>query len=161
MAELSKNFMLLLFGTIIILAGAVIVVCLACGIIPVPSDHPIQLWMAGAAALGLLTGFTTGASADLGSGKEYVKFVGTGILVPIFGAVGTLLERTQKVTENSTYSGAQLVEKITTTLTPLAEGSLTPLTALGSFFVAFALFALLGIVGGVLLRIGGFEVRKS
>jgi hypothetical protein len=142
------------------LAGAVIVVSLAAGILSVFPDQPGRLWMAGAAALGLLSGFSTGVSTEAGSGKEFVKFLGTGILVPILGGVGILLERTQEVTENSTYSGTQLVERTTTTVTSATEGSLPALAVLGSFFVAFALLALLGIVGGVLLRkSGAIEVR--
>ena len=40
-------------------------------------------------------------------------------------------------------------------MTSLSDGSLHPLAVLGSFFVVFGLFAILGIIGGVLLRDGG------
>lgn len=42
-------------------------------------------WLAGAASLGLISGFTTGASAQTGAAAELLKFISGGILVPLVG----------------------------------------------------------------------------
>ena len=117
------------------------------------NEPPLRLWLAGAAALGLLTGFTTGLSSHAGSGVEFVKFLGAGVLVPLVGGVSALIARPQQVTEKSVYTGTQLSEKITTTVT-LSDAAIHPLAVLGSFFLAFALVAIVGIIGGVLAREG-------
>ena len=143
-------------GIGLLVVGAAIVFYLAGWTVRVAVDEPPgPLWIAGAAALGLLSGFATGLSKDPGSGKGFVTFVGTGILVPILGGVGALLERTQQMTERSAYSGTQLVVKTTKTVTLPSDGLPHPLAVLGSFFVAFALLAVLGLIAGVLLRKGG------
>jgi hypothetical protein len=150
----------LIGGIIVIVVGAASVVLLAAGTLLSVGHAPWELWTAGAAALGLLTGFATGLSQDAGSGKSFVTFVGAGILVPLLGGVGALFERTQAVTEKSTYAGTQIVEKTTTTMTSLSEGSYHPLAVMGSFFTVFAILAIVGIIGGILLRDGGdLELR--
>jgi len=72
--------------------GVAIVVSLAGWAGPFSADQtPERLWMAGAVALGLVSGFTTGLSKQPGSGTEFVKFLGAGILVPILGGLAALL----------------------------------------------------------------------
>ena len=138
-------------GFLAIVAGVVaIAFALFCG----AGELPLRVWLAGAGALGLVTGFTTGLSENPGSGMEFVKFLGAGILVPLVGGVSALLARSQRVTENSTYADAQVVEKVTETVTS-SDAMLHPLTVLGSFFVMFALVAILAIIGGLLLRKAG------
>ena len=142
------------FGALLGIAGIVMIGLLTRWSLSISQPHsPERLWLAGAAALGLLTGFATGLSGESGSGKQFVAFVGTGILVPILGGVGAVLVRSERVTEKSTYAGNQLVEKTTETIP--AEGSLDPMAVVGSFFVLFALFGALGLIGGALLKKAG------
>jgi len=148
-----------LIGTLVMVAGVVIILCLAGGKVSVAGDRG-PMWIAGAAALGLVSGLTTGLSTHAGSGQAFVTFVGAGILVPILGGVAALLSNTQVVTEKSTSSGP-LTEKTTETSTLRSDGFLDPLAVVGSFFVVFALLAILGLFGGVLLREAGFEVKLS
>jgi hypothetical protein len=103
-----------------------------------PDDISLRVWMSGAGALGLLSGFTTGFSSRAGSGSEFLKFLGAGILVPLIGGSAALIARAQDV-------DAQLESA------PSAD----PLIVLGSFFLVFGLVAILGILSGVLLRRGG------
>jgi hypothetical protein len=146
-------------GALFTLAGVILILCLPGGTVSV-SGAPGPMWIAGAAALGLVSGLITGLSKQPGSGQAFVTFVGAGILVPILGGVATLLVNTQVVTEKSKYSDTLLIEKSTETVTPHSDGFLHPLAVLGSFFIAFALLAVLGVVGGVLLRdSGALEVK--
>jgi hypothetical protein len=101
-----------------------------------------------------MCGFATGITTEAGSGRQFVQFVGSGILIPILGSVGAILNKTQEVTEKSTYADTQLIQK-TTTATSYSESSLHPLAVMGSFFVAFALLALLKVVAGALIRKSG------
>ena len=110
--------------------------------------------MGGAAAIGLLTGFATGASKKAGSTGEFVTMVGTGILVPILAGLSEFLGKTQKTTEYSTYLESHLVEKTTTIVNQPSSGSISTMAALGSFFLAFSLLAVIGLIGGSLLRKG-------
>ena len=140
-------------GAIVTLAGILAVVLLATGTIAVfPDSFPGRLWVAGAAALGLLSGFSTGISQEGGAAKELAKFVGAGLLVPLLGGVGALLGSTEEVTEQSTYSGTQLVQKTTRTVKAFPDGSLQPIAVSGSFFLTFGLLAPVGVVGGALLK---------
>lgn len=144
-------------GVVILILAVATVVILTGWVMPVGgAGVPMRLWIAGAGALGLVSGLTSGLSKQPGSGTEFVKFIGAGILVPILGGVAALLAKTQEVAEKSTYSGTQLVEKTTRTVTFLSDGSMHPLAVPGAFFVAFALLAVLGIIAGALLRKSGF-----
>jgi hypothetical protein len=145
-------------GIVLTVIGIIAVFLLAKGGIMLPTD-PAHLWAAGAAALGLVTGFTTGNSEKEGSGQEFVKFIGTGILVPLVGGVATLLVNKQVVTEKSDYSGTLLTLKTTTTETPASDGFLHPIAVLGSFFAVFAVTAVVGLFAGMLLRLGGVSVK--
>ena len=143
------------FAALSMAVGVGVIVAIWCTAL----DVPLRAWLAGAAALGLLTGFTTGLSSHAGSGIEFVKFLGAGILVPLVGGASALIARPQQVTEKSTYSGTQLVEKVTTTVTS-SDAAIHPLTILGSFFLVFAAIAILGILGGVLARSAGLPEIK-
>ena len=145
-------------GIVLTLIGILTVFALADGWVTLPNE-PSRLWVAGAAALGLVTGFTTGNSQKEGSGQEFVKFVGTGILVPLVGGVATLLVNKQVVTEKSDYSGTLLTLKTTTTETPTSDGFLHPIAVLGSFFAVFAVTAVVGLFAGMVLRLGGVSVK--
>ena len=115
----------------------------------------VWFWAAGAGALGLVSGFITGLSTAEGSGKAFITFLGTGLLVPILGGVGAFLGQTESVTETSTYLNDHLIKKTTDTVTSFSDGDLLhPLAVLGLFFLAFTALAIVGIVGGVLLRKG-------
>ena len=116
------------------------------------SELPARLWVVGAAALGLLTGLVTGLTKEAGSGKQFVAFIGTGLVVPLLGGVGALLARSQEVVERTRYAGTQIVQRSTLTSTIVSENSIHPLAVLGSFFVAFSFAAIIGVVAGALLR---------
>ena len=142
-----------IFGIIFMGLGVLLIGALAAwGIPDCPDQHLIRLWMAGAGALGLVSGFTTGLSTDAAGKTEFMKFLVAGVSVPLLGGVAALMGKTQEVTENSTYSSTQLVEKTTKTVTSLSDGSLHPLAVVGSFFLMFGVVAILGIVSGMLLR---------
>jgi hypothetical protein len=114
--------------------------------------QPGRFWIAGAAAIGLLAGLTTGLSKQTGSGVELLKFLGAGLLVPLLGGVVALLEKSETVTEKTTYTGTLVSEKSTSTVTAFPEGIEHPLGTVGSFFAAFAIAACLGLVAGACLR---------
>jgi ribose/xylose/arabinose/galactoside ABC-type transport system permease subunit len=140
-------------GIVVILLGALAVIFIPNWFLDDLTQSPVWLWMAGAGALGMVSGLTTGLSTEKGSGQAFVTFLGTGLLVPILGGVAAFLGQTEKVTEESTYANDQLVKKITETVTSFSDGPLLhPLAVLGSFFLAFGVLAILGIIGGALLR---------
>ena len=122
-------------GIVFLLLGVVVIIS-----VPWwgPDDISLRVWMSGAGALGLLSGFTTGFSSRAGTGGEFLKFLGAGILVPLIGGAASLIARAQDV-------DAQLESA------PSAD----PLIVLGSFFLVFGLVAIAGILSGVLFRRGG------
>ena len=141
------------FGIAITVAGVVVVLALVFWAIWGTQGQAIgRLWIAGAAGIGFLSGFTTGVSNDTGSGKEFVKFIGTGVLIPILGSGGTLLIGIKEYTEKNVYLQDKLTEQTTRTVTTFSDGLLHPIAVLGSFFVGFALLAVVGIIAGALLR---------
>lgn len=151
-----------LVGGIVITLLGLLVVFLAYKLLPGFPDRPSAwFWITGAAALGLVSGLTTGLSENPGSGTSFMTFLGAGLLVPIIGGVAALLEQTVEVTEKSTYLSDQLVEKTTMTVTSFSDGSVHPLAVLGSFFLVFGVVAVLGIVGGALLRESGLTVKNE
>jgi len=125
-----------------IVGGAVALLIGALAVITVPwwgpEDVSLRIWMAGAGAIGLLSGFTTGLSEKAGTAGEFLKFIGTGVLVPLIGAIAALMARAQDVAADLESS-------------PSAD----PLVVLGSFFLVFGVLGILGIVAGALLRRGG------
>ena len=112
------------------------------------------MWLAGAAALGLITGFTTGASETAGAGASLVSFVSAGVLVPILGGIAALLKQPEITKESSTYSGEHVTQKVTEVATQLHATEFHPLWVAGSFFVVFSLMAIVGIALGVRRRVG-------
>ena len=142
------------FGISSFCAVVIIVASLSgSGILGDPTPSISVLWAAGAAALGFLSGFTTGLSKAEGISTEFVKFIGAGILVPLVGGVAALLNKSETVIESSTYSGTLISTKHTTTVAWFPEPLLHPMAVLGSFFVAFGIFACLGVVSGTLIRL--------
>ena len=142
------------WGIFFSLAGILIVLALIWVAACSSSNRSIELfWLAGAAAIGFLSGFTTGASTNAGSGMEFVKFIGTGILIPILGGAGTLYIGEKAYTEKNVYSSSDnLIEQTTNTATSFPNALLHPLAVMGLFFAVFALLAVIGIVAGAALR---------
>jgi hypothetical protein len=120
-----------------------------------------QVWLAGAAALGLVSGFTTGAVGQTGIGTEFLKFLSAGIIAPLLGAVVTLLEFRKLTFEFNTYTASQQLEsKVVGIQLPDAFPFMHPLWVLGAFFLTFSLGAVLGIVLGVAARrMGNIEIK--
>lgn len=119
-----------------------------------PALFTVRLWIGGAGALGLVSGFITGFSSSSDSGKAFTTFISTGLLVPILGGVAALLGDTEKVTEKTTYLNSNIVEKTTETVSSISDNLLHPLAVLGSFFLAFGVLAILGIIAAKLLKDG-------
>lgn len=128
-------------------------------ILPIQETAKITvLWLAGGAALGFLSGFTTGASEQTGTAAEFLKFLSAGVLVPLIGGVTALL-RAPQITKETTTSTAGVTEKVITT-GPSTEGILLhPLSVLGSFFLVYSLFAVLGIGVGMFTREKGHVIK--
>ena len=116
----------------------------------------VATWLAGARALGLLSGYTTGASRATGTAGEFLKFLSGGVLVPLVGGIAGLLQRPQKITERYTYAGDQLVEKITETALASPFPLFQPLVILGSFLLVYGLLAIAGIILGARHRVENF-----
>ena len=94
----------------------------------------ISLWLAGAGALGLLSGYTTGASSQVGAASEFLKFVSGGILLPLFGGIATTLSN-----ESIFYS----------------------LEIIGGFLFFYSLFAIIGLIVGAKSRTDGIEITLA
>jgi len=90
----------------------------------------VALWLSGAAALGLLSGYTTGASDQTGTASEFLKFVSGGVLVPLLGGAAGLVQGSEKASESYSYLDGQLVEKVTATSGPLHATVFHPLAVL-------------------------------
>lgn len=127
---------------LIVLSAYVVLVLLAVVAAYLGSDKPsvpiLVIWLAGAAALGLVTGFTTGASQKAGAAEQLMGFISGGILVPILGAVASLLKQPETTTS------------VITITNPPTE--MHPLWVAGSFFALYSIFAIIGIVLGVRRR---------
>jgi hypothetical protein len=96
-------------------------------------------WFGGAMALGLLSGFTTGASQETGAGTELMKFLAGAIIAPLLGSVVSLTSPTS------------------TAPTP----TIHPMWALGAFFLGFGSAAMLGILIGMLFREKKLEIKQK
>jgi hypothetical protein len=112
------------------------------------------MWLLGAAALGLVSGFSTGASLQAGAAAQLIAFISGGIIVPILGGVVSLLKQPETTTETNTYSGEQLVQKITAITMTNQPAELHPLWVAGSFFAVYSMFAIMGVALGVRRRNG-------
>jgi hypothetical protein len=119
-----------------------------------PGYDSLLPWTAGGAALGLLSGFVTGASEEQGSGAEFLRFLSGAIVLPLLGALPTLLEGPERVTERYVYAGDQVAEKVVETRLIEATGYVAPLHIIGTFLVAYSIMAIIGIVVGA-------DARKS
>ena len=104
----------------------------------------ISLWLAGAGALGLLSGHTTGASSQVGAASEFLKFVSGGILLPLFGGIATLL------------SGSG-----DTANTLSNESIFYSLEIIGGFLFFYSLFAIIGLIVGAKSRTDGIEITLA
>lgn len=103
----------------------------------------LTMWLLGAAALGLVSGFTTGASKLAGAGAQLIGFISGGVIVPILGGVVALVQQP----EASTATPAKL----------------HPLWVAGSFFAAYSIFAIIGIAVGIRRRAdvnGGINLTR-
>ena len=121
----------------------------------------IVVWLAGAGALGLLSGYTTGASEQTGTAGEFLKFLSGGVLVPLVGGIAALVRQPERTTERSTYVGDHVTEKITEVTLPSQAAHFHPLLVLGSFFVAYSVLAIIGIRLGVAHRAGGISIKMK
>jgi len=140
----------------LVIALVIIAVPIVFSIIPVASaSRLLSIWLAGAAALGLLSGFTTGASKQPGISGEFIKFLSGGILVPLTAAIATALKGPATTTETYEYLGELVAKKVTEVTTPPQMDLLSPLSVLGSFFVVYSLLAILGIL------LGASQKKKS
>lgn len=148
-----------------ILFGLFVVVVVSLPLTRLLSDSPVlfvlAMWLVGAGALGLLSGFTTGASSQAGTAAEFLKFLSGGIVVPILGAVAALLQQRQKTVESFTYTGDQITEKVTEVTIPSQFAEFHPLWVLGSFLFAYGFLAVLGIVLGVSCRNKKFMIKLT
>ena len=113
-----------------------------------PARDGLLLWTAGGAAIGLLSGFVTGASEAQGSGAEFLRFLSGAIVLPLFGALPALLEGPERTTERSVYTGEQLTEKVVETGLIDPASYVAALHVIGAFLVAYSIMAIIGIVIG-------------
>lgn len=97
-----------------------------------------RTWFAGAMVLGLLSGFTTGASKETTAGSELMKFLSGAIIAPLLGSVVSLTSPTSPA------------------LTP----AIHPMWAVGAFFLGFGSAALLGIMIGMAFRTKDLEINQ-
>ncbi|HUF68933.1 MAG TPA: hypothetical protein VMM79_09860, partial [Longimicrobiales bacterium] len=139
----KSPWVLLVVGGLV--PGAIVVAALR---LLTPGYDSLLPWTAGGAALGLLSGFVTGASEEQGSGAEFLRFLSGAIVLPLLGALPTLLEGPERMTERYVYAGDQLAEKVVETRLIEATGYVAPLHIIGAFLVAYAIMAISGIVIG-------------
>jgi hypothetical protein len=117
-------------------------------------------WVLGGGILGLLSGFVTGASNQPGTAGQFLAFISGGVLVPLFGGAVALMQFRQGTMESYTYSGEQVLTKTTQIQLPANIEHVHPIWVLGSFFIAYGLGAILGILAGMYLRdSAGFVIR--
>ena len=121
----------------------------------------VAIWLVGAGGLGLLSGYTTGASEKTGSASDFLKFVSGGVLVPLLGGVAALLRGSQKTTETHRYEDGLVVEKITSTSSSFQDAISHPLVVLGGFLLLYSIFAVIGIVVGIHYKTKGFVIKKE
>lgn len=114
----------------------------------------LTMWLAGAAALGLVIGFTTGASETAGAASSMIGFISGGVLVPVLGGIAALVKQPETTKETSTYLEDHVVTKVVEVTAQLPATELHPLWVAGSFFAVFSLAAILGIGLGVRRRVG-------
>jgi hypothetical protein len=129
----SRN---ILYGALLV---SVVLLAGSCALVDSSTTSIGSVWFAGAGVLGLLSGFTTGASSETGAGSELLKFVAGAIIAPLLGSVVSL----------------------TSVASPAPATAIHPMWALGTFFVGFGLAAVLGVLFGMLLREKGHEIKMK
>ena len=97
----------------------------------------VALWLSGAASLGLLSGYTTGASKEAGAASEFLKYLSGGVLIPLLGGAAGLVQGSETITK-SYLAGPQAV--------------FHPIAVVGGFLIFYGLFAAVGIVIGIYSR---------
>lgn len=126
---------------------------------PASAAFIVAVWLSGAAGLGLLSGYTTGASTQTGIAGEFLKFVSGGVLMPLVGGIATILRQPQTTIERSTYVGERLTEKTTEIAFASQLAHLYPLGILGGFVLLYSVFAIVGIRLGVVHREAGTGIK--
>lgn len=119
----------------------------------------VTAWLGGAAALGVLSGFTTGASDHTGTASEFLKFLSGGVVVPLLGGLGAMIGQAQKTTESFVYDGENVLKHVTEAGLDSVTASLYPLGVFGGFLLAYSLSAVLGIILGAKFRAGGICIK--
>jgi len=119
------------------------------------------VWLAGAAGLGLVTGYTTGASNRDGTVADYLTFLSGGVLVPLLGAAAGLTQSTETMSETYTYydDTMQVATKVTETVHQTAHGYLYPVVVIGGFLAAYSALAIGGLLIGAYHRGNGFVIK--
>jgi len=116
-------------------------------------------WIGGAGALGLLSGYTTGNSNQPGTASEFLKFLSGGVLVPLVGGIVAVVQQPHKTTETTTYTGDHVTQQVTETTFSSPSAHLYPLGLLAGFFIAYSMFAIVGVLLGVENRARGSEIK--
>lgn len=119
----------------------------------------VTAWLGGAAALGVLSGFTTGVSDHTGTASEFLKFLSGGVVVPLLGGLGAMIGQAQRTTESYVYDGDNVLQHVTEAGLDSVTTSLYPLGVFGGFLLAYSLSAVLGIILGAKFRTGGISIR--
>jgi hypothetical protein len=127
--------------TSILVVGALVGVALlisSSALVDLTGASIARTWFAGAVALGLLSGFTTGASHETGAGTELMKFLSGAIIAPLLGSVVSL----------------------TSSTSPAPTPTIHPMWAIGAFFMGFGSAAMLGIMIGISFREKSLEIKQ-
>lgn len=111
----------------------------SCSLVDLTTTSVARTWFAGAVLLGLLSGFTTGASAETGAGTELMKFLSGAIIAPLLASAVSLTSPTS----------------------PAPTPTIHPMWAIGAFFIGFASAAMLGIQIGMLFRKKDLEIMQK
>jgi hypothetical protein len=148
-------------GTLILFCILLILSCPAAALFAGGVGVPVIVtaWLGGAAALGVLSGFTTGASEHTGTASEFLKFLSGGVVVPLLGGLGAMIGQAQQTTESFVYDGEKVLQHVTQVGLDSVTTSLYPLGVFGGFLLAYSLSAVLGIILGAKFRVGGISIR--
>jgi hypothetical protein len=148
-------------GLVLILGGVVVILVLNSELLNPSGSSAATLWLAGAGGLGLVSGFTTGNSAQTGTASEFLKFLSAGIVVPMVAGAVTLLEFRTGTTETWTYAGEKTTSHTTSITLPEGYEHFHPLWVLGGFFLMYGIAAVIGAVLGAVLRGLGIEIKMT
>jgi hypothetical protein len=109
----------------------------------------VVVWIAGAGALGLLTGYSTGVSETSGTTTEFLKLIGPGVVIPVLAGIATVVNQPKTTTETFVYVGSQVSSKTTAVTLSSEFAHLHPLALFASFFLFYSTLAVAGILLGV------------